>query len=814
MGVASVWEATKRGFDERLPFNIFVTNFYKENGRPIRIAIDAFQWLFEAGSFNNGGGLPFNVLMGKVKQNFHAKIREMISLNVSFILVFDGKFKPNFKRNIDLQKRQNDQLERKDFDSEYLKFKELNENDQDSSHYVNDMPDILELKKELKRWNISYVDAPSEGEAEASRLQRLGVVDYVLSNDSDTIIFGATKILRNFSRSEEDKPASNIGPKPHEYYWCTPVHMDKIKQKTGFDRWRVLLFSILTGADYNNGVKYIGVEKALQLALSSTDFMTRHVATCPYNTFPDFAYQLKEIYYNDDDSDGVLPRSEMRRLKYEDLQVQMFQHISENIMEYFGRNEKNVIKDGSLENFPPDYVVMLYFYPLLKKDIFKFEIGTTNYAETDDASKWIKLPHFNESLHLFKKNPPPNVSNVDIWFTRILSEAYLLRFLIHDLEIPASIEKMKTKEIGTFDLDLFGVRFKYYFPFGELKEYEDSNDPEIKKLIRAPLKWIPKDLIPITTQHYKSYIEREELKRKEEEEKVKTKRKSPRKKKPSQSSTLISMGFIDAPTKDTSTPLLQRRKSNVSQKPSTGVSVLDMLRARKAVKTPVPVAAAPPIASSLPPAQSPSPTKSSPIKSNLFFNGSDSESSLDEDSDLESGIGSSPVKTVKESPIKVQSEVKSTIQESPIKVKSRKQDINTSPSKGNKSYNFNDLEGDKSFSTAKKKLDFTNIQNSSTPLKKTPIDSLNTPKVVNISDVSMVTIDDTSMVEDSSIMEISHISGKHESKADKRVDQDEDEVVVIKDVRDNPQLTETKKYSALDDILQPLEYSSDEDSSD
>lgn len=755
MGVPSVWDITKKGFDERLPFSVLVTNFYKEHGRPIRIAIDAYQWIFEAGSVAQAANLPFSLHTGRLIQSFHSRIKEMISLNVSFVFVFDGQFKPNFKRNIDMQKEQSFELESRDYDTEFLKFKELSEKN-GSFYHINDFKEVAELKEELDRWNISYVDAPSEGEAEASRLQTEGIVDYVLSNDSDTIIFGATKILRNFSKFVEDKPAGAIGCKSQEEFWCTPVDMEKVTLKTGFDQWRVLLFSILKGADYNTGVRHIGTEKAFQIALSSTQFMTHHIASCPYEKFPDFSSMLRDIFQTPPSQDSLDEDSKTRKQNYELFKSDVFDHVRANLLEYFGRNEKYLVKDGKFENFPPDYVVRLYFHPLLRKDLFQFKDGMTNFAETEDPQKWIDLPEFGASLDYFRKNPPPNVTDVEIWYIRTLSEAYLLRSVIYDLDIPATIEKMKTKNLETFDIDLLSVRFKYSFPFGEI---EDSDDAETKKTKKGPLKWVPKDLVPVSSKHYLEYLEKERQAMIEEEEKNKqAKKRSPRKK-PTQTTTLTSLGFIDAPSKEIPVQRIQRRKSSDVGKQS--INILDMLKAKTL-----------PVSQKIP--EIPSPVKKKP----LFVTDSDLES--DDESSVEEVP--SPEKAVKASPTKIQTEMKSAVQESPIKVKSRKQGPNTSPSKGNRTYKLEDLENDETnFPSAKKKLDFTAIQ-SSTPTKKNLVNNLK--ETTATEDVTMVTISDTSMVNDSSLMEISRIE-------------------------ESPKPT-LKKFSALDDILKPIDFSSDD----
>lgn len=53
------------------------------------------------------------------------------------------------------------------------------------------------LKNLLRSFGIPYHEAPGEAEAECARLQQLGVVDAVFSQDSDTLMFGCNFLIRD-----------------------------------------------------------------------------------------------------------------------------------------------------------------------------------------------------------------------------------------------------------------------------------------------------------------------------------------------------------------------------------------------------------------------------------------------------------------------------------------------------------------------------------------------------------------------------------------------------------------------------------------
>ena len=120
------------------------------------------------------------------------------------------------------------------------------------------IPDMM-FKQLFKYFGFPYHTAPGEAEAECALLQREGLVDAVLSEDVDTLMFGCGVTLRNWS-SEAAKGK-------------IPTHVNVYdaqvtKQgKSGLDREGMILVALLSGGDYDtDGVRGFGAKVACQAA--------------------------------------------------------------------------------------------------------------------------------------------------------------------------------------------------------------------------------------------------------------------------------------------------------------------------------------------------------------------------------------------------------------------------------------------------------------------------------------------------------------------------------------------------------------------
>lgn len=106
---------------------------------------------------------------------------------------------------------------------------------------------IIEL---LKLFGLPYIISPAEAEAQCAYLNYNGMVDGVITNDSDTFLFGGNTVYRNFF----------IDYKYIEYY-----NIDNILTELGISREDMIAYALLVGSDYAVGVAGIGPVKALEI---------------------------------------------------------------------------------------------------------------------------------------------------------------------------------------------------------------------------------------------------------------------------------------------------------------------------------------------------------------------------------------------------------------------------------------------------------------------------------------------------------------------------------------------------------------------
>ena len=114
----------------------------------------------------------------------------------------------------------------------------------------------------LDLMGVPYIMAPSEGEAQASILSRLGLVSGVVSQDYDCLLFGARRVLRNFVTGGRRKiPGRNL------YVNVSPelLDLEATLKKNAITQDQLISIGILVGTDFNSGLERVGAKTALNL---------------------------------------------------------------------------------------------------------------------------------------------------------------------------------------------------------------------------------------------------------------------------------------------------------------------------------------------------------------------------------------------------------------------------------------------------------------------------------------------------------------------------------------------------------------------
>ncbi|KII65877.1 DNA repair protein RAD2 [Thelohanellus kitauei] len=110
----------------------------------------------------------------------------------------------------------------------------------------------------ISLFGMSYLVAPGEAEAQCVALQKLGLCDFVSSEDSDSFLFGSTKLIRGLFdiRVKKSKLQSNH---------VELFDADDIKSVLGLDNDDLISMGILAGCDYFDGIKGVGISNAYKI---------------------------------------------------------------------------------------------------------------------------------------------------------------------------------------------------------------------------------------------------------------------------------------------------------------------------------------------------------------------------------------------------------------------------------------------------------------------------------------------------------------------------------------------------------------------
>lgn len=218
------------------------------------LAIDAYNMLYQfltvlrgpdGGPLMNSKGQITSHLQGLLSRNI-----QFLKQGIKPIYVFDGEASPLKKEERERRKKLKVAAEK-----EYSIAKERNDFE-GMRKYASRMAvvsdDIIESSKKLLLFlGIPYVQAVSDGEAQAAYMVEKGDADYVVSEDTDALLFGAPRVLRHLNSSGKDL----------KVYTLTTV-----LNTLGIDRNQLIALGILVGTDYNvGGIKGIGPKKGITL---------------------------------------------------------------------------------------------------------------------------------------------------------------------------------------------------------------------------------------------------------------------------------------------------------------------------------------------------------------------------------------------------------------------------------------------------------------------------------------------------------------------------------------------------------------------
>ena len=229
-----------------------------------RVAIDGYNVLYQfLTSIRQADGTLLTDSKGRVTSHLSGmffKFSNLVGNGLKLCIVFDGK-PPALKKKLLEVRRQRKikaeieweaAIEAGDIETARTKAQQTTRLDPSM---------VLECKKLLDYLGIPWIDAPSEGEAQVAHLLSNDRVDYGASQDFDTILFGASKFVRNLTLSGRRKL-----PKQQKWVEVSPeiIDLELSLEKLEINREQLVDVAILMGTDFNPGIEGIGPKRGLK----------------------------------------------------------------------------------------------------------------------------------------------------------------------------------------------------------------------------------------------------------------------------------------------------------------------------------------------------------------------------------------------------------------------------------------------------------------------------------------------------------------------------------------------------------------------
>ena len=261
------------------------------------VAIDAYNALYQfLAIIRQPDGTPLKDRTGRVTSHLSGllyRTSNLVELGVKVVYVFDGT--PPSLKEVEIKRRA------KVKEEALVKYeKAVQEHRTDEARMYAQMTSRLkdymedDAKRLLKLLGIPWVQAPSEGEAQAAHLARKGDTNFCASQDYDSLLFGARSLIRNLTISGRRKlPRKNV------YIEVVPeiVELSKVLNELGITHEQLVDIGILVGTDFNlDGVKGVGPKTALQLIKEHGTLENALPALKGRAEFPVEPQRIREIF--------------------------------------------------------------------------------------------------------------------------------------------------------------------------------------------------------------------------------------------------------------------------------------------------------------------------------------------------------------------------------------------------------------------------------------------------------------------------------------------------------------------------------------
>ncbi|MEM0007333.1 MAG: flap endonuclease-1 [Candidatus Bathyarchaeia archaeon] len=260
------------------------------------IAIDAYNALYQfLAIIRQPDGTPLKDSSGRITSHLSGllyRTSNLVELGIKPIYVFDGV--PPALKEVEIKRRMRAKEEALIKYEQALKEGRIDE----ARMYAQATASLKDYmaedsKRLLDLMGIPWIQAPSEGEAQAAHVVKRGDADYCASQDYDSLLFGAPRLVRNVTISGRRKlPGKNV------YIEVEPevIELEQVLKECEITHEQLIDVGILVGTDFNpEGIKGLGPKTALKLIkeYGSLENALPHIKNAEFPVEPQ---KIKEIF--------------------------------------------------------------------------------------------------------------------------------------------------------------------------------------------------------------------------------------------------------------------------------------------------------------------------------------------------------------------------------------------------------------------------------------------------------------------------------------------------------------------------------------
>lgn len=183
-----------------------------------------------------------------------------MSKGIKLVYVVDGE-SPELK-HMEVEERN---ARKNEAEAKYKEAKDkenLDEMYKYSKQFLRFEDNMIEESKELiEALGIPVVQAPSEAEGQIAYMNRNGDVWGCGSQDADSLLFGAPRLIRNLTLSQKRTVRGKT-----VYTFLELIELNEVLEKLQINHDQLIVLGVMIGTDFNKkGVPGVGPKKALKL---------------------------------------------------------------------------------------------------------------------------------------------------------------------------------------------------------------------------------------------------------------------------------------------------------------------------------------------------------------------------------------------------------------------------------------------------------------------------------------------------------------------------------------------------------------------